>query len=142
MAEAKSGDTVRLHYTGTLNDGTEFDSSAGRDPLGFTIGAGDIIAGFEQAVIGMVLGESKSVTIASDRAYGARKSEMVQEVDRANIPAEIDLETGMELQASGPDGQMVRLTVIELNDGSVTLDANHPLAGKDLTFDLELVEIV
>lgn len=142
MAEAKNGDTVRIHYTGKLDDGTEFDSSAGRDPLEFTLGDGDIIPGFEAAVVGMSAGDNKTVEIASNDAYGPRHEEGVQEVERSVIPDEIELKVGAQLQATGPDGNPLMMIVTDLNDSHVTLDANHPLAGHDLTFDIELVEIV
>jgi len=141
MTQAKSGDSVKVHYTGRLADGTAFDSSADRDPLDFTIGEGGIIAGFEQAVIGMAVGESKTVTIPSDEAYGPRRDEMVQEIDRATIPKEIDLTPGVQLRASGAGDMDLTLTVLEVTDSTVTLDANHPLAGQDLTFDIELLAI-
>jgi len=142
MTTAKSGDTVRVHYAGRLTDGREFDSSTGRDPLEFTIGGRSLIPAFEDAVIGLASGEAANVTIASDDAYGPHRPEAVQTLERTAIPAEIELAVGNILQASGPDGQQMMLTVVELSDESVTLDANHPLAGEDLTFDIELVEIV
>jgi len=142
MSQAKSGDTVRVHYTGTLNDGSRFDSSEGRDPLEFTIGGGQVIPGFDEAVTGMVVGDAKSVTIPADQAYGPRVDEAVQSVPRDAIPAEIEIEEGMQLQAAAPDGQPVVVTVVSFDEESVTLDGNHPLAGQDLTFALELVEIV
>lgn len=140
MTQATAGKTVRVHYTGRLSDGTVFDSSEGRDPLEFTLGAGQVIPGFDAAVTGMAVGDSNTVTIEPDNAYGPRNDEMMQDVLRGDIPTEIDLAVGMQLQASGPQGQMI-VTVVELSDDTVKLDANHPLAGKALTFDLELVEI-
>lgn len=140
MTQATAGNTVRVHYTGRLNDGTVFDSSEGRDPLEFTLGAGQVIPGFDEAVTGMAVGDSTTVTIEPENAYGERRDEMVQEVSRSDIPSDIELALGMQLQASGPAGDVI-VTVIELSDESVKLDANHPLAGKALTFDLELVEI-
>ncbi len=140
MTQASSGDTVRVHYTGRLNDGTVFDSSEGRDPLEFTLGSGQVIPGFDEAVTGMAVGDSSTVTIEPENAYGHRNEEMVQDVARSEIPADIELAVGMQLQASGPGGEMV-VTVVELTDDSVKLDANHPLAGQALTFDLELVQI-
>ena len=142
MTQAKSGDTVQVHYTGTLNDGSQFDSSHGADPIQFTIGDGNLIAGFEQAIIGMAAGDNKSVTIPSDQAYGPHHKDLVHEVQREQIPPEIGLEVGSQLQASGPNGEPVRLVVVGLTDDTATLDANHPLAGEDLTFALELVAIV
>lgn len=140
MAQAASGDTVRVHYTGRLDDGTIFDSSEGREPLEFTLGSGQVIPGFEEAVTGMEVGGSSTITVEPEKAYGQRHEEAVQQVPRADIPADIDLEVGMQLQASGPQGDMV-VTVVELSEDAVKLDANHPLAGRELTFDVELVEI-
>ena len=141
MSEAKSGDTVNIHYTGTLADGSQFDSSAGRDPLQFTVGAGQVIPGFDAAVTGMSVGEKKKVTIPADQAYGQPDPRAVQAIPRENIPDEIPLEVGLQLQAQGPQGQPIPVTVVEITDAEVTLDANHRLAGEDLTFDLELVSI-
>lgn len=140
MAQAAAGDSVRVHYTGRLNDGTVFDSSEGRDPLNFTLGSGQVIPGFDEAVTGMTVGESVTITIEPENAYGERREEMVQQVPRSDIPDDIDLAIGMQLQASGPQGDIV-VTVIEMSDEAIKLDANHPLAGKALTFDLQLVEI-
>lgn len=141
MTQAKAGDTVAIHYTGTLADGSQFDSSEGRDPLRFTLGSGQIIAGLDAAITGMSQGEKKSVTIAAAEAYGDHRPEAVQAVPRAQIPAEIPLEEGGGLQVQTPDGQTIPVTVASVTDEEVTLDANHPLAGKDLTFAVELVEI-
>ena len=141
MTQAKAGDTVAIHYTGTLTDGSQFDSSEGRDPLRFTLGSGQIIAGLDAAITGMSQGEKKSVTIAAAEAYGDHRPEAVQAVPRAQIPAEIPLEVGGGLQVQTPDGQTIPVTVTSVTDEEVTLDANHPLAGKDLTFAVELVEI-
>jgi peptidylprolyl isomerase len=141
MTQAKAGDTVAIHYTGTLADGSQFDSSEGRDPLRFTLGSGQIIAGLDAAITGMSQGEKKSVTIAAAEAYGDHRPEAVQAVPRAQIPAEIPLEVGGGLQVQTPDGQTIPVTVASVTDEEVTLDANHPLAGKDLTFAVELVEI-
>jgi len=141
MSEAKSGDTVTIHYTGTLEDGTQFDSSEGRDPLEFQLGSGQVIPGFDKAVEGMSVGEEKSVTITSDDAYGPHNEQMVQEVPKNALPANIEPEKGMALQAQGQDGQPINLTVTEVGEESITVDANHPLAGKDLKFDIELVDI-
>lgn len=141
MAEAKSGDTVRVHYTGTLGDGSEFDSSRGREPLEFTVGSGQVIPGFDQAVTGMRPGDEKEVTIPSAEAYGEHRPEMMATVPREQFPAELEPAVGQQLQVS-QDGQTFVVTVVDVGDGEVTLDANHPLAGEDLTFRLELVEIV
>jgi FKBP-type peptidyl-prolyl cis-trans isomerase 2 len=136
MTQVKSGDTVRLHYTGTLSDGSTFDSSSGRDPLEFTVGSGQIIPGLDKAIPGMVVGDKKVVEIAADEAYGASNPEAQQDVPRSEIPAEIPLELGTQLQVQTPTGQVMPVTVIAVTDETVTLDANHPLAGKDLTFDI------
>lgn len=142
MSKAAKGDTVKVHYRGTLKDGSEFDSSHDRGPLTVTVGGGEVIPGFDQALEGMAPGDNKTVTVESGDAYGEHRPEMVQKIERARIPGEIELQVGGVLQATAPDGQVVRLTVTEFDDETVTLDANHPLAGKDLTFDLQLVEIV
>jgi FKBP-type peptidyl-prolyl cis-trans isomerase 2 len=141
MSTPQPGQTVKVHYTGILDDGTQFDSSVGREPLEFTLGEGQVIPGFEQALGEMKEGESRTVHIPPDQAYGEHQPELVQQVDRAQIPAEIELAVGVQLQAQGPEGQVFRLVVTELAESSVTLDGNHPLAGKPLTFELELVEI-
>lgn len=142
MTQAKSGDTVRIHYTGTLDDGTQFDSSAGRDPLEFALGGGQVIPGFDSAVDGMAVGESKSVTIQPEDAYGHRHDRLVQDLPKSALPEEIEPAVGMQLQSESPDGHVMNLVVTAVGDDSITLDANHPLAGKALTFDIELVEIV
>ncbi|MFD2740864.1 peptidylprolyl isomerase [Sulfitobacter aestuarii] len=141
MAEVKSGDTVHIHYTGTLTDGSTFDSSQGRDPLEFVVGSGQIIPGLDTALPGMNVGDKKTVNIDSAEAYGPVNPEMRQAVPREGIPAEIPLEIGTQLQMQTPDGQALPVTVVEVDDATVTLDANHPLAGKDLQFDIELVKI-
>lgn len=141
MTVAKSGDTVRIHYTGTLSDGSVFDSSEGRDPLEFTLGSGQVIPGFDAGVTGMTVGDKKTVEIPCADAYGEKNPDAQQDVPRAQIPAEIPLELGIQLQMQAPTGQVIPVTVVGLTDDTVTLDANHPLAGKDLTFALELVEI-
>tara|TARA_R110002074_G_scaffold117644_1_gene249795 strand:- start:2807 stop:3868 length:1062 start_codon:yes stop_codon:yes gene_type:complete len=141
MAEVKSGDTVAIHYTGTLLDGTTFDSSEGRDPLEFVVGSGQIIPGLDVALPGMEVGEKKVVKIACTEAYGPLNPEMRQAVPREGIPADIPLEVGTQLQMQTPDGQAMPVMVVEVDEATVTLDANHPLAGKDLQFDIELVKI-
>ncbi|MBU0781786.1 MAG: peptidylprolyl isomerase [Alphaproteobacteria bacterium] len=141
MTTAKQGDTVRIHYTGTLNDGTVFDSSTGRDPLEFEVGSGMIIPGLDVAIPGMTVGDTKTVNIAADQSYGPVNDQARQAVPRADIPADIPLEVGVQLQMQTPDGQVVPVTVADVNETEVTLDANHPLAGKDLNFDIEIVEI-
>ncbi len=141
MAEVKAGDTVHLHYTGTLLDGTTFDSSEGREPLAFEVGSGQIIPGLDVAIPGMKVGDKKIVKIGADDAYGQSNPEMRQAVPREGIPADIPLEVGIQLQMQTPDGQAMPVTVVEMDEATVTLDANHPLAGKDLQFDIELVKI-
>ncbi len=141
MAQAKAGDTLSIHYTGTLADGATFDSSEGRDPLTFELGSGQIIAGLDAALDGMSVGEKKTVTIPADQAYGPHHPEAIQNVPREAIPADIPLDLGTELQVQTPDGQTMGVTVTAVTDEEVTLDANHPLAGKDLTFAVELVSI-
>lgn len=138
---AKPGDTVRVHYTGKLDDGQVFDSSDGRQPLEFQLGSGQVIAGFEQAVTGMEPGESRSITIPSDQAYGPHREENIVSVPRQQFPDDIEPAVGQQLQMS-QGGQVHRVTVTDVGEENISLDANHPLAGKDLTFDLKLVEIV
>lgn len=140
MAQAKSGDLVKVHYTGRLDDGSVFDSSKGREPLEFTLGGGQVIPGFDEAVTGMNPGDEKTITIPSDQAYGPRRDEMTVVVDPSQFPDNIQPEVGQQLQMS-QNGQVAVVTVTDVSDEAVTLDANHPLAGRDLTFDLELVEI-
>jgi len=141
MANAKHGDRVRVHYTGTLDDGTEFDSSRGGEPLELALGGGQVIPGFEQAVLGMAAGEAKTVTLRADQAYGPRHEQLTQMLPRQAIPSEIDLVAGMVLHAQGPDGQTLSFILVGFDDEQVLIDGNHPLAGQDLTFALELVEI-
>mgnify|MGYP001819471986 CR=1 FL=1 len=142
MSEAKSGDTVRIHYTGTLADGSTFDSSEGRDPLEFKLGSGQVIPGFDKAVTGMSVGDEQTVEIPCTDAYGSEDPNAKQSFPRDKIPADIPLEIGTQLQLSGPQGQPIMVRVAEVTEEAVILDANHPLAGKDLTFKIELVEIV
>lgn len=142
MSDAKSGDTVRIHYTGTLSDGSTFDSSAGRDPLEFTLGSGQVIPGFDKAVTGMAVGDAKTVEIPCAEAYGEHDPNGRQEFPRKEVPDDVPLDIGTRLQLSTPSGQPVMVTVAEVTEEVVVLDANHPLAGKDLTFEIELVEIV
>jgi FKBP-type peptidyl-prolyl cis-trans isomerase 2 len=142
MAQVKQGDTVRVHYTGKLADGTVFDTSLDREPLQCIIGQGDVILGFEQAVLGMNPGESKTVNISADEAYGPHREDMVMEVERKDLPAHLNLELGQRLASIQEDGKKIVFTITEVSETSVTLDANHPLAGQDLTFDIQLMEIV
>jgi peptidylprolyl isomerase len=142
MTQANSGDTVRITYTGKLTDGTVFDSSEGRDPLEFKIGENTIIPTLEASVVGMSVGDKATVDVTAENAYGPHQPDAVQTVERSMIPAEVDLTIGAQLQATAPDGQVLVLTVAEIEDTTVTLDGNHPLAGQDLSFDIELAEIV
>ncbi len=142
MTQAKTGDTVRIHYTGKFPDGEQFDSSAGREPLEFELGKGQVIRGLEQQIIGMAVGDSLTATIPADDAYGPYRDDSVHQVARSELPEHIDLTPGGKLQATSNDGRTIVLTITEVTDEQVTLDANHPLAGKDLVFDVELVEIV
>jgi peptidylprolyl isomerase len=141
MSQAKSGDTVKIHYTGTLDDGSEFDSSTGREPLEFSLGGGQVIAGFDSAVDGMSVGDSKTVTIPPGEAYGERHDQLIQEVPKTSLPDDMKPEVGMQLQSQSPDGQVMNLVIAEVKEESITVDANHPLAGQALTFAIELVEI-
>lgn len=141
MATVQSGDTVHIHYRGTLADGTQFDSSEGRDPLQFTVGSGQVIPGFDAAVTGMTAGEKKTVNIPADQAYGPKQDGALMEYPLSDFPDDIAPAVGLELHLSDDEGHIIPVTVTEVTDTTVTLDANHPLAGKDLTFDLELVRI-
>ncbi len=141
MGQAKLGDTVKVHYTGKLDDGTVFDSSAERDPLQFSIGEGLVIPGFEQAVVGMTPGESKKTNIPADEAYGPYRPELVMVVEKERIPTDVSVEVGQMLQISQSNGQAIPVVVTEVSDSQITLDANHPLAGQELIFDIQLVQI-
>ena len=141
MTQVKAGDTVRIHYTGTLTSGETFDSSAGRDPLEFVVGSGQIIPGLDKALPGMAVGDKKSVDVPCAEAYGEKRDEAIQAIPRSEIPDHIPTEPGTQLQMQAPTGQVVPVTVVEANEEQVILDANHPLAGKDLNFATELVEI-
>ena len=142
MAPVKHGDTVRVHYTGKLTDGTVFDSSLNEEPLEFTLGEGQVIPGFEEAVIGMNPGQSKITKVRADKAYGAYREDMVMVLNRNQLPAHIQPEVGQQMEMRHEDGTAFIVTVMDVSESSVTLDANHPLAGKDLRFDIELLEIV
>lgn len=138
---AKSGDSVHVHYIGKRNDGTEFDNSRDRDkPLSFTVGAGNVIPGFEQAVEGMEVGEVRKVRIEPEEAYGERRDELMMEVAREHVPEDVELEAGTRLQLQR-EGQAIPVTVTEVGDEAITLDANHPLAGEELNFEIELVKV-
>ena len=142
MAQAKNNDSVKVHYTGKLEDGTVFDSSQDRNPLQFQLGQGQIIPGFEQAVMGMSPGDSKTVNIPSNQAYGPRQEELIQEVPRQQLPTDMEFQVGQRLQLGQEKEQPMIVEVTEVSDASITLDANHPLAGKELIFDIELLEII
>lgn len=142
MAQAKSGDTVQVHYTGRLDDGTVFDTSREREPLKFTIGKHQVIPGFESGVVGMETGESKTIAIPSTEAYGPHDERLVTEVSRGQIPPDLKLNVNDRLQVGRRGGGTAIVKVTAVSDSTVTLDANHPLAGEDLTFDVELVAIV
>lgn len=141
MAEAKRGDTVTIHYTGTLEDGSVFDSSDDSEPISFTLGAGEVIPGFEDAVLGMSVGDKKTATIEAEQAYGEQHDALIMRVDRSEMPPETEVEVGDVLQVGLADGETATMVVTEMDAETVTLDANHPLAGKALTFALELVSI-
>ena len=141
MKQVKEGDLVKVHYTGKLVNGEQFDSSVGREPLEFTVGAGQMIKGFDDAMPGMNLGEKKTINIAPEDAYGRRSEEAIIEFPKENIPADMVLEPGMPLTLSNQDGQPVPVIVVEVKEDIIILDANHFLAGQELIFDIELVEI-
>ena len=143
MAQAKNGDKVKVHYTGRLDNDNVFDSSRERDPLEFQLGSGQLIPGFEEAVLGMDTGETKTFKIQANQAYGEHREELVQQVPRQQFPTDMEVKIGQRFQINQQEGeQPMVVTVTEVSDTSVTIDANHPLAGEDLTFDIELVEIV
>jgi len=142
MAQAKKGDTVKVHYTGKLNNGEIFDSSEGRQPLQFTLGSGQVIKGFEEAILGMNVGETKTTEIPMGDAYGQRNEEIVMQVGLDQFPPDIKPAIGLQLEIGQQEGQPVIVTITEVSDTHATLDPNPPLAGQDLTFEVELVEIV
>ncbi len=141
MSQAKPGDTVRINYTGTLNTGETFDSSEGRDPLEFVVGSGQIISGLDAAIPGMAVGDTKVVEVPCAQAYGENDPDARQAVPREGIPADVPLEVGTQLQMQTPQGQVIPVTVADVSETEVTLDANHPLAGQDLNFTIEVVGI-
>lgn len=140
MTQVQTGNQVKVHYTGRLDSGQVFDSSADREPLEFTLGQGQLIPGFEAAVTGMQVGDKKTVTIAAEDAYGPRQDDLLFSVERSQLPDHIQPEVGQQLQVN-QEGQTAMVTISELTDTTMTLDANHPLAGENLTFDLEVVEV-
>jgi len=141
MQQVKKGDTIKVHYHGKLVDGTTFDSSEGREPLEFEVGGGMVIQGFDQGVTGMTIGEKKTVQIPADEAYGPKQEDMIMEFPRDKFPADMVPEVGLQLNMSNGQGQDFPVVIAEVQESIVILDANHPLAGQDLIFDLELVEI-
>ena len=141
MQQVKKGDTVKVHYHGKLTDGTTFDSSEGREPLEFEVGGGMVIPGFDSGVTGMTVGEKKTILIPNDEAYGPKQEDMIMEFPKERFPEDRVPEAGMQLYMSNGSGQDFPVVIVEVKDEVVILDANHPLAGEDLTFDLELVEI-
>jgi len=142
MQQAKNGDKVKVHYHGKLLSGETFDSSAGREPLEFEIGSGSVIKGFDEGVKGMSVGDKKTISIPVDEAYGPHRPEMLIEFPKEKFPAEMSIEVGMPLMMNNGAGQQFQVTIAEIKEESVILDANHPLAGEELVFDIELVEIV
>jgi len=142
MQQAKKGDKVKVHYHGKLTNGETFDSSAGREPLEFEIGAGSVIKGFDEGVNGMKVGEKRTINIPVDEAYGQRSEDMLIEFPKDRFPKDMEIKEGMQLMMSNGTGQNIPVIVTEVKDDAVILDANHPLAGEDLIFDIELVEIV
>ena len=141
MKQAQKGDNVQVHYTGKLNDGSVFDSSQGREPLAFTVGAGQMIPGFDKAVVGMTIGDKQTITIPSVEAYGERREDLVVSIPAENIPEDMNPQVGDRFAINQPDGQQIPVVVTALDAEKITLDANHDLAGKDLIFDIEMVEI-
>ena len=141
MSVASKGNAVKVHYTGRLNDGTVFDTSANRDPLEFTLGDGNMIKGFDSAVYGMQAGEEKSITIPCEEAYGEKRDDMMLDIPIDQVPPHIQPELGMELSLQNQAGQPVPVKVVHVDEQKITLDANHPLAGQDLIFDIRLVAI-
>ncbi len=142
MAAVKNGDTVKVHYHGKLANGETFDSSEGRDPLEFKVGSGNVIAGFENGVVDMTPGDKKTLNIPVTEGYGERNDELILEFPNEKLPEDLNPEKGMQLQLSSQDGQVYPVIVQEVKEDGVVLDANHPLAGEDLVFDIELVEII
>lgn len=141
MSVVKNNDTVKVNYTGTFSNGEVFDTSKGREPLEFKVGAGQMIPGFEKAVLGMALDEVKNITIPAAEAYGEPNDEMLQKISKDQLPPDLKPEVGQELASTLPNGQQMIVKVAEVNEDSIVIDANHPLAGKDLNFEIQVMEI-
>ncbi|BCR05030.1 peptidyl-prolyl cis-trans isomerase [Desulfuromonas versatilis] len=141
MFQASEKDTVKVHYTGRLADGTVFDTSRDKKPLLFILGKKEVIPGFEEAVLGMVKGENKTVRIPAENAYGSHQAELVETLDRSLLPESLEVQVGRQLEITMQDGNLLRVMVTDLDENTITLDGNHPLAGKELTFDIELLEV-
>jgi peptidylprolyl isomerase len=142
MGQAKNGSKVKLHFTGKLDDGTVFATSTDSQPVEFTLGQNQVLPGLEEAVEGMATGESKTVKILSEQAYGQRREDLTQEIPKENLPADLAPEVGQRLRIDRPDGEPMIVSVAAVSDDAITIDGNHPLAGQDLTFDLEMIEIL
>jgi len=141
LSKIKEGDTVKVHYTGTLEDGSVFDSSREREPLEFTLGKGQLIPGFEKAVTDMEIGESAKITIPTDEAYGEPREDLIISVPKTQLPDDVEPKVGLQLQVNQPNGEPVPVRITEVGDENLKLDANHPLAGRDLTFDIEVIDV-
>jgi peptidylprolyl isomerase len=142
MTKAKSGDIVRIHYTGMLTDGTKFDSSKEREPLQFEVGAGKVLPGLDKQVVGMSVGDVQTIKIPAEEAFGQHDPHKIQKVPRSNVPADLDVRPGTQLQAQSSGGTPMTISVVDVNSEEITVDANHPLAGRDVVFEVELTEIV
>lgn len=142
MSKVKDGDTVKVNYTGTLSNGEVFDTSEEREPLEFTLGQGQLIPGFEKAVTGLSVGDSTTVDIPSKEAYGDPREDLIISVPKEQLPDDVEPQIGMQLQVNQPDGQPIPVRITDVGDEELTLDANHPLAGEDLSFKIELVDVV
>ena len=141
MSPAADGNTIKVHYMGKLEDGTVFDSSQGRDPLEVILGTNAVIPGFEKGLLGMEVGDKKTITISSEDGYGPRRDELIMEVEKSAFPEDVTPEVGLQLQMQRGDGQSLPVTIVGIEDGKITLDANFPLAGKTLIFEVELMEV-
>ncbi|MGK0255362.1 MAG: FKBP-type peptidyl-prolyl cis-trans isomerase 2 [Mariniflexile sp.] len=141
MSQVKENNTVKVHYVGKLSDGQVFDTSEGKEPLEFTLGQGKLIAGFEKGLIDMKINEKKTITISKEEAYGESREDLIQEVDKSQLPEDITPEVGMGLVSKSADGNEMNLLIVEVKETTIVIDGNHPLAGKELTFDLEVVDI-